>query len=130
MPFTTITWHTAGDDRVCPICKAIDNYVWIFEAGKDIMTDALFHPQYGIVWSMEQGSNAHAHGYLSGQTNNCRCTIEPHVDCEDILAKCVFLKETLENEASEAEAYDYKKGDSRSTTFEDIGIDPSEYGFE
>jgi hypothetical protein len=28
------------------------------------------------------------------------------------------------------EAFDYQKGSSRKTTFEDIGIDPSKYGWE
>jgi hypothetical protein len=127
MPSISITWHTVGDDRVCPICRAIDGYTWVFTAGKDIMTDALYHPIYGIVWSMEQGSNAHAHGYLSGRQNNCRCRIEPRLNLEDILAKCIFLKETLQKDV---EAFDYIKGSSRRTTFEDLGIDPSKYDFE
>ena len=107
----TITWHALPD--ACKICAALNGYTWIFEVGTDVLTDALIHPVYGIVWSLEQGSNAHAHGYLSGQTNSCRCTIEPHINLEDILAKCTFLKETIQTITNETEP---------STTLEDIGI--------
>lgn len=128
MAIITITWHAIEDNRTCKICQAIDGYTWVFDTSKgDVMTDALWHPQYGIVWSLSQGSNAHAHGYLSGQTNNCRCTIEEHVNAEDVLAKCVFLKETIEGTVKEVD--DTESGGVRSTTFEDIGIDPSKYGF-
>jgi hypothetical protein len=88
------------------------------------MTDALMHPVYGIVWSLSQGSNAHARGYGSGQRNNCRCQISYELMLEDVLAKCVFLKEIIQ----QAETFDYIKGSSRKTTFEDIGIDPGKYG--
>jgi hypothetical protein len=126
MPIIIITWHTAHDDRVCKICNAIDGYNWIFVVGKDVMTDALIHPMYGIVWSMSQGSNAHARGYGSGQLNNCRCQISYQLFVEDILAKCVFLREVVQETAN---SFDYIKGGSRKTTFEDIGVDPGKYGF-
>jgi hypothetical protein len=120
MPTVSITWHAMAD--ACPICKDLNGYTWVFQVGKDVMTDALFHPQYGIVWSLEQGSNAHAHGYLSGQTNNCRCHIEPHIECEDVLAKCVYLREAIMDMASETS--DTKSGSYQTTTFEDIGATP------
>ena len=128
MAIISITWHTAGDDRVCKICRAIDGYTWIFDTSKgDVLTDALFHPVYGIVWSLEQGSNAHAHGYLSGQTNNCRCGIETNIDAEDILAKCTYLVETVKDAVNDVS--DTKTGSYQTTTFEDIGVNPADYGF-
>jgi hypothetical protein len=134
MPSIISTWNTAADDRVCPICNALDGYQWTHQIGKDLLSDALFHPVYGIVWSLSQGSNAHDHtfgkNYGSGNTNNCRCTIEHKIIAEDILAKCVYLKETLEEITQETEISDTRQGSSRRTTFEDIGIDPSKYGLE
>lgn len=127
MPTTTKTWHTIGDDHVCPICRALNNYTWVFVTGKDVMTDALWHPIYGIVWSLAEGSNAHSRGYLSGHDNNCRCEIETQYYLEDVLAKSIFLKEMVD--AIDAEIKDTQSGGRRRTTFEDIGIDPSKYGF-
>lgn len=126
MPTITLTWHSVGDDRTCKICKALDNFVWVFETGKNVMTDALFHPTFGIVWSLSEGSNAHSRGYLSGHDNNCRCEIEEQIFLEDVLAKCVFLKETITETLSETKAGAWNS--SRKTTFEDIGIDPAKYG--
>jgi hypothetical protein len=85
------------DNKVCPICKELDGYTWTFEAGKDVMTDGLFHPKYGFVWSLSQGSNAH--GYHN-RGNNCRCSWTSDIDMEDILAKCVFLREIAQSEAT------------------------------
>lgn len=100
MPTLTITWHIQ-DDNACLICKALNGYTWVFEAGKDILTDALWHPVFGVVWSLADGSSAH--GYH--KRYNCRCHIEPHYNLEDVLAKCVFLKEILSEstEGSETE---------------------------
>ena len=128
MPTQKITWHTHMDDRACKICKALNGFTWTFEAGKDIMTDALWHPVYGIVWSLSMGSNAHARGYLTGNHYNCRCTLEEYqLDLEDVLAKCVFLKETLEVTNNEI---GLSRGNFRTTRPEDIGIDLSKYGME
>lgn len=116
----TLTWITHNDDRTCKVCKALNGFQWVFEAGKDVMTDALFHPTYGIVWSLSQGSNAHASGYLTGHTYNCRCRIDYKIEAEDILAKCVYLQQ-LAMEMSN-DATDTKTGSYRSTTLEDLGI--------
>jgi hypothetical protein len=119
-----ITWRAVDDDRTCKICHAIDGYTWTFEVGKDVLTDGLFHPAYGIVWSMEQGSNAHAHGYGSGQTNNCRCEIETDFDITDLVEKSDYLLSLVHD------VDDTKGGSYRTTTAEDIGIDLSKYGIE
>jgi len=92
-----ITWHASMDDRTCPICRKLNGYTWVFETGKDVLTDALWHPEMGIVWSLAQGSNAHARGYLSGHRYKCRCRITHEFDLEDVLAKCVYLKELAQS---------------------------------
>jgi hypothetical protein len=84
----TITWHAIMDNNTCPICVVLNGYTWVFEAGADVLTDGLWHPQFGMVWSLALGSAAHGH-----QRYNCRCHITPEIDVEDVLAKCVFLRE-------------------------------------
>ena len=128
MPTIFITWHAIGDAKTCKICKDINGYTWIFETGKTILTDALFHPIYGIVWSLSEGSNAHARGYLSGHTYNCRCRITYKITAEDTLAKSVYLAEIIKDLANDVS--DTKKGNYRTTRPEDIGIDLSKYGID
>ena len=99
MPKIIITWVALHDRKTCLICKDIDGYQWVFEAGKDFMTDALWHPVHGIVWSLSEGSNAHAPGYLSGHIYNCRCELKEDFDLEDILAKCIFLRELVQSQS-------------------------------
>lgn len=84
------------DERTCPICLRLDGYTWVFTVGQDHLTDALFHPELGEVWSLSMGSNAHGHHF---QRHNCRCQIEFIIDMEDILAKCVYLREVVASEA-------------------------------
>jgi hypothetical protein len=122
LPTLLLTWHAVEDAKTCPICQAVDGYTWKFEMGKDILIDALFHPVYGIIWSLSQGSNAHAHGYGQGQRNNCRCQIEPDIDYSDWVDKCDYLV------ALAHDVPDTKGGSYRTTTAEDIGIDLSKYG--
>lgn len=119
------------DGNACPICKAIDGYEWEFNAGIDSeVPEILFHPEFGIVWSLSLGSNAHSqHGYLSGGPNNCRCTMEENFDLEDVLAKSVFIVEELKSMVENiAEPHDMKRGSYRRTTPADIGVDLSKYG--
>ncbi len=117
MATLTITWHSTIDNKTCKVCRALNGYTWIFEAGKDEMLDYLLHPTYGRVWSLSEGSHAHGH------TNyNCRCFITSEIKAEDILAKCVFLKETILDVLNETEIPDVKKGSYRTTTLEDLGI--------
>jgi uncharacterized protein with gpF-like domain len=85
----SITWHTQHDDRVCPICKAIDGYVWTFEG---LVPNSLTHPVYGEVWNTSIGSLAHSHGTKS----NCRCHIIPQFDLKDLADKIRELREKIE----------------------------------
>jgi hypothetical protein len=129
MPSISVTWHTQHDDRVCPICEAIDGYV--FGPYTNVVPDSLVHPTYGEIWNTVTGSLAHEHkqfGKKHGLMSNCRCQIESKLDATDLLYMLQRKIDELKNAVSEAP--DYQKGSSRKTTFEDLGIDPSKYGFE
>lgn len=87
MPTLTITWHAVIDNRTCPTCKALDGHQWVFEAGKD-QFDGTLRVLGWVAWDLAQGSKAHGH-----QTYNCRCWITYEIDLEDVLAKCIYLRE-------------------------------------
>jgi hypothetical protein len=128
MPSVSITWHTQHDDRVCPICAAIDGYTWTFEGE---IPDSLFHPTYGEIWNNVLGSLAHEQeqfGKKYGLLSTCRCHTESKAEFTDLLFK--LQKKIDEMKGDLIEAPDYKEGSSKKTSFEDIGIDPSKYGFE
>jgi hypothetical protein len=128
MPSISITWHTQHDDRVCPICNAIDGYTWTFT---EAVPDSLIHPTYGEIWNKVTGSLAHEHkqfGKKYGLLSNCRCHTTAQIEIRDLLYLLQKKIDELKGEISEAP--DYQKGSSRKTTFEDIGVDPSKYGFE
>jgi len=91
MPTLTITWHAVMDDRTCSTCKALNGYTWIFEAGKDMFDGNLRHYLGWVVWDVYRGSQAHGH-----ERFNCRCTISYEIDLEDVLAKCVYLREVAQ----------------------------------
>jgi hypothetical protein len=93
MATLSITWHSVGDNHVCPICKELNGYTWVFETGKDVLTDSLWHPVHGQVWSLSEGSNAHGHHF---QPYGCRCSISHQFDLSDIEAKCRLLAEQIQ----------------------------------
>ena len=103
MPTITLTWHATLDNKVCPICKALDGYKWSFTTGKDLMTDSLWHPAYGQVWSLSQGSNAHGHGF---GRYNCRCGVTAEIDVSDLKLKVQRIRDNLKAaaEGEEVEA--------------------------
>jgi hypothetical protein len=105
MPSVSVTWHTQHDDRVCPICQAIDGYTWVFTEG---VPDSLIHPTYGEVWNIYIGSLAHEHqlhkGSKYGLISNCRCTLEPKFDLKDLLEKTRVLHATVKTEYGESES--------------------------
>lgn len=75
-----LTWHTAHDERVCPICQALDGYTWTFDASRGQHLDKnLVHPKFGVVWTLDSGSKAHGHARF-----NCRCTLIPTFDMSDL----------------------------------------------
>jgi len=99
MPTVKITWHTQQDDRVCPICKAIDGYTWIFD--KEV-PDSLVHPAFGEIWNITTGSLAHEHqqhkGSKYGLISKCRCHITPQFELKDLLEKVKKLRDEVKNE--------------------------------
>jgi hypothetical protein len=134
MPTVSITWHTLKDGHpICPICKAIDGYTWTFDGE---VPDSLVHPQYGEIWNVTLGSLAHEiqqhRGSKYGLMAQCKCNVEPKIISLKDLADAVReLKNKLKEQlGEEITVDDTKSGGSRRTTFEDIGIDPSKYGFE
>jgi len=91
MPTLTITWHNHPElskTGSCPTCKALNGYTWIFEAGKDMFDGTLQHYTGWVVWDVVRGSQAHGH-----ERYNCNCTLSYEIDLEDVLAKCVYLRE-------------------------------------
>lgn len=116
-----ITWHTQQDDRVCPICKMLEGYKF---GPYTEMPQSLVHPAYGVVWDFVSGSAAHEHG---GGNSTCRCYITTEIDYTALIELLQQLIAKLSAAAGEVD--DTKSGGSRSTTFEDLGIDPAKYGF-
>jgi hypothetical protein len=129
MVSVSITWKTTKDNRTCPICRAIDGYV--FGPYPDVPQE-LVHPTYGLVWDTQLGSLAHEHqqhrGSKYGLISMCRCHVEAKIDYSDLQALLKKKIEELSGAATEPD--DTQSGSKRSTTFEDIGIDPSKYGLE
>jgi uncharacterized protein with gpF-like domain len=92
MPSTSITWKAVLDERTCPICRAMHGYKWTFTV-KEGVPDELVHPQFGVVWNVSRGSQAHGH-----QRYNCRCTIIPEVNVADLKRKIdQLLRATEQN---------------------------------
>lgn len=81
MPSTSITWKAILDERTCPICRAMHGYKWTFGV-KEGIPDELVHPQFGVVWNVARGSQAHGH-----ERYNCRCTIIPEIHVADLKQK-------------------------------------------
>jgi len=91
MTSISITWHTMQDDRVCPVCRQLEGYTWVFEAGKGDLVGRLDHPAYGVVWTTEEGSRAHGH------RGNCRCNITYIVDVKSLLDRAKSIRDMLLN---------------------------------
>jgi hypothetical protein len=75
------------DDRVCPICQALEDYTWTFSEG---VPTVLEHNGM-VVWDETIGSAAHGH------KGNCRCHIHPQFDFSDIKARMQQILTDLKN---------------------------------
>jgi hypothetical protein len=124
-------WHTLKDGHaICPICEHLDGWEFTFQTD----TGSIVHPVYGEVWNMTLGSLAHEHyqfGKKYGLMAGCKCHVEVlEIKAPELLETLKQLRDILREALVEGESPDYQKGSSRTTTFEDIGIDPSKYGWE
>lgn len=90
MPSVAITWKAKMDERTCPICRVLNGYKWNFNVKQNV-PDELLHPQFGVVWDVARGSQAHGH-----ERYNCRCTIVPEVHVDDLKAKIEQLLRATE----------------------------------
>jgi hypothetical protein len=77
-----------GDDRVCPICQAINGYTWTFT--DEPMPTVLIHPQFGAVWDITSGSEAHGH-----KDGSCRCHMEKIIELHDVLERAQKWHDTI-----------------------------------
>jgi hypothetical protein len=96
------------DQRVCPICMALEGYTWVFETGKDQLNGDLIHPDFGLVWNVQSGSEAHGH-----HSGTCRCHMEPQFDFSDLTERAQRLLAVLQS-ASEI-------GDAKGDSFNESG---------
>ena len=90
MASVTITWHTMGDEHVCPICKDLEGYSWMFTIGESTPPTALYHPVHGLVCDMATGSEAHKH-----HRESCRCYLSAEWDLKDILEALTVMLDRL-----------------------------------
>ena len=89
MASVTITWQTVGDDKVCPVCKALEGHQWTFPVGEGGIPNELTAEPVGTVWDVASGSQTHGH------KGNCRCSLQCDLDLHDILVKLEAFYEAL-----------------------------------
>jgi hypothetical protein len=75
----TITWQTALDDRVCPICNGLLGVKW---EHYDIFEPLLIHSTFGPVWDLDANRSL-----VHSDRGNCRCflIIETEINEKDII---------------------------------------------
>jgi len=75
MPQIIVTWHTRRDDKVCPICQALEGQTFILEGQEpQLIYNGV------VVWTISQGSDAHGN-----HSNSCRCTLDFDFNFDDLL---------------------------------------------
>ncbi len=83
-------WKTQNDKHVCPICKALEGYTWVLEAG-DVCPKQLSHPIFGPVFDTRPAANGSLVKEAAGHV--CRCTLKHEFHLSDtILADKVQMK--------------------------------------
>ena len=66
-------WRTKKDSQVCPICKALEGYTWIFDADEPYPKQ-LIHPIFGPVYDTRPAAACSIVKEKEG--HKCRCTLE------------------------------------------------------
>jgi hypothetical protein len=99
MAIIKVTWRTRNDNRVCPICRKLEGYVWEFDSNANTMTNNLVHPEFGVVWTVNNGSGAHGHKGVA-----CRCDLPYDVDFSFEVKMALKLEEAVKAEYQPQEA--------------------------
>lgn len=84
-----VKWHAKHDDRTCPVCKDLDNYIWEFDLARGEEVTQLEHPELGVVSTVEQGSLI-PHDFV-----DCRCTLEFGIDWTDMIAVLTRIRDNI-----------------------------------
>lgn len=101
----TLTWRTLHDDSVCPICKSLDGYQWVFETGTGQGLPTELTANGMVVWDIATGSEAHGHHrtkqvgfarYTLDPFSSCRCSIDHQLDLSDFVLKAKALLAEVE----------------------------------
>jgi hypothetical protein len=69
-----LTWRTRKDAEVCPVCKELEGYTWILEAGPDSYPNQFVHPVYGPVYDTRPAAEGSLIKEEKGHV--CRCTLK------------------------------------------------------
>jgi len=86
-----ITWNTALDDRVCPICRPLHGRRWEFDSTKDARPHQLVARQQ-TVWDCDV-DEPRTHGTKPW---NCRCRLSFTWDLSDVRTYIKTLTEQVE----------------------------------
>jgi hypothetical protein len=109
-------WHSLTD--ACPECRNLNGRVW---EGQNLFQDTLWDSIWGNVWDLNIDMPL-THG---GTGAFCRCQLEVQAHFNwDKIDELNQLEAVLKMESNPAsiDSNDIKKGSSRSTTLEDIGV--------
>ncbi len=74
-------WRTQDDPQVCPICKALEGYTWVLEAG-DPYPKQLTHPIYGTVYDTRPAAEGSLIEEKEGHI--CRCALLHQFDISSL----------------------------------------------
>jgi hypothetical protein len=97
MAIMTITWVTALDDLVCPVCKPLHNHTWTFNTHEHPFPNTLTSPVTRLpVWDcIRDKSLSHLQLINRGEGIKCRCTVKASFNVSNITAKLQQLHDEL-----------------------------------
>lgn len=75
-PILKLIWKTQNDEHVCPTCKALEGYAWVFRPG-DPRPTHLTHPTYGPVYDIRPVADCSLVKEAKGCV--CRCTLRQEI---------------------------------------------------
>ena len=89
MPSLIVKWRTMHDEKVCPVCDDLERsgYTWVLSTGHELV---LSHPEYGDVWNIQVGSEAHG-----SHDGSCRCELDFDFDYTDLVEVITKLRDKL-----------------------------------